>query len=111
MNKFSLILSNEDIPEPMGWDALVTDSTVAPFSDKLMLFQTTTFMIALGIGNYGAAAGTCQIIDFSITFTRLAAQIALFPEEGANLLIKHGWFEEPPKSIDRQAIINKKKEN
>jgi hypothetical protein len=108
MKKFSSILINEDISTPMSWDEHVTDSTIAPFSDKLMMFQTT-YLNAVGIGNYGAAAGTCQRIDLSTTFARLSAEIALFAEDGANILIKHGWLEEPPKSIDRQAIANQKK--
>jgi hypothetical protein len=105
MKKFSSILMDEDLPAPMRWDAYVTDSTVAPFSDKLMMFQTT-YMITVGIGNYGMAAGTCQRLDLSATFTRLAAEIALFAEDGANILIKHGWLEEPPKSVDRKKLAN-----
>ena len=108
MKKFSTILNNEDIPTPMGWDALVMNSTVAPFSDKLMMFHTT-FLIAAGIGNYGTAAGTCQRVDLNATFVRLAAEIALYAEDGANILIKHGWLEEPPKSVDRQALIDQPK--
>jgi hypothetical protein len=108
MEKLSLTLIEEDIPAPMSWDTHVTDSTVAPFSDKLMAFQTI-YMNAIGIGNYGVAAGTCQRVDLSGTFTRLAAEIALFLEDGTNILIKHGWFEEPPKSVDRQALADQPK--
>jgi hypothetical protein len=108
IKKFSSILINEDLPAPMSWDAHVTDSTIAPFSDKLMMFQTT-YMIAVGIGNYGMAAGTCQRIDVSATFARLAAEIALYAEDGANILIKHSWLEEPPKSVDRKKLANQSK--
>lgn len=108
MEKFSLILTEEDIPAPMNWDAHVTDSTVAPFSDKLMMFQTV-YMNAVGIGNYGIAAGTCQRMDLSATFTRFSAEIGLLLEDGSNLLIKNGWFEEPPKSVDRQALADQPK--
>ncbi|WP_066067077.1 DUF3231 family protein [Neobacillus soli] len=108
VKKFSSILISEDIPAPMGWDALVMDSTVAPFSDKLMMFHTT-YLIAVGIGSYGTAAGTCQRMDLNATYTRLAAEIALFAEDGANILIKNGWLEEPPKSVDRQALVKQPK--
>lgn len=108
MEKFSSILIEEDIPAPMSWDTHVTESIVPPFSDKLMLFQTT-YMVAVGIGNYGMAAGTCQRMDVSATYTRLAAEIALFAEDGANILIKQGWLEEPPRSVDRQDLTNRPK--
>lgn len=108
VKKFSSTLTNEDIPAPMSWDSHVTDSTVSPFSDKLMMFHTTT-LIAVGIGNYGTAAGTCQRMDLNATYTRLSAEIALFAEDGANIMIKHAFLEEPPKAIDHKALFKKKK--
>ncbi|MCM3236686.1 DUF3231 family protein [Heyndrickxia sp. FSL K6-6286] len=108
MKKFSSILINQDIPAPSNWDANVLNSTHAPFSDKLMMFHTT-YLIAVGIGNYGTAAGTCQRMDLSATYTRLSAEIALYAEDGANLMIKHGWLEEPPQAVDHQKLINQEK--
>jgi hypothetical protein len=108
LKKFSSTLTDEDLPAAMSWDSHVMDSTVAPFSDKLMMFHTTT-LIAVGIGNYGTAAGTCQRMDLSATYTRLSAEIALYAEDGANLMIKHAWLEEPPKAVDHKALVKKKK--
>ncbi|MBL5767878.1 DUF3231 family protein [Heyndrickxia sporothermodurans] len=106
INKFSSTLINGDLPAPMSWDAHVLDSTVAPFSDKLMMFHTTT-LIAAGIGNYGTAAGTCERMDLNALYTRLSAEIALYAEDGANLMIKHAWLEEPPKAADHKALVKK----
>lgn len=92
----------------MSWDAHILDSTVAPFSDKLMMFHTTT-LIAAGIGNYGTAAGTCERMDLNALYTRLSAEIALYAEDGANLMIKYALLEEPPKAADHQALVNKNK--
>lgn len=30
-------------------------------------------------------------------------------EDGANILIKNGWLEEPPKAIDRQKLVEQPK--
>lgn len=108
IKKFSSTLTDEDIPAPQGSDGHVMDSTVAPFSDKLMIYHTTG-MIAVGIGNYGTAAGTCERMDLSALYTRLSAEIALYAEDGANILIKHGWLEEPPQADDRKALVNQPK--
>lgn len=108
IKKFSSLLTNSDLPAPMSWDSHVLDSTIAPFSDKLMMFHTTG-MIAVGIGNYGTAAGTCERMDLSAIYTRLSAEIALYAEDGANIVINHGWLEEPPQADDRQALINQPK--
>nr|WP_299833927.1 DUF3231 family protein [uncultured Metabacillus sp.] len=51
---FSSILREDDLPVPMTWDSEVTTSTVAPFSDKLMMFQTTA-LISIGMGYYEQA--------------------------------------------------------
>jgi hypothetical protein len=102
--KFSTVLTNEDVPAPQGSDHHVTDSTTAPFSDKLMMYHTTG-MIAVGIGNYGTAAGTCERMDLSALYTRLSAEIALYAEDGAGVLINHGWLEQPPQADDRNALV------
>ena len=49
-------LEDEDLPKPINYDALVTDSTESPFSDKLILFHSTIF-ISLSIQAYGLALG------------------------------------------------------
>ena len=40
---------------------------------------------------------------------KCSAEIALYAEDGANLLIHHGWFEEPPQATDRHALADKPK--
>ncbi|MEK5522065.1 hypothetical protein B5V89_19320 [Heyndrickxia sporothermodurans] len=108
IKKFSSILANGDLPTSMPWNSYVSDSTVAPFSDKLMMFHTIT-LIAAGIANYGTAAGSCARMDLSALYTRLSAEIALYAEDGANLMIKHAFLEEPPKAADHKALANKPK--
>lgn len=108
IHKFSELLTHDDLPTPMGWDAHVLDSTTAPFSDKLMMYHITE-MIAIGIGNYGASIGASQRADLGVLYARLTTEIALYAEDGANVLINHGWLEEPPQANDRQALINEPK--
>jgi hypothetical protein len=31
-------------------------------------------------------------------------EIALYAEDGANIMIKHGWLEEPPQMQDRNQL-------
>lgn len=39
VDRWSLILNNEEILLPMSWRSEVTESIESPFSDKLMLFH------------------------------------------------------------------------
>ncbi len=104
---FSSILNEEDIPSPMTWDTDVTDSQEAPFSDKLMMFHIT-LLNATGVGNYGLAMAASTRRDLVAHFVRLSEEIGQYAEDGANLMIKHGWLEEPPQSIDREKLSKKR---
>jgi hypothetical protein len=104
---FSDILKKEDLPAPMTWDMAITDSTIPVFSDKLMMFHITS-MISAGIGNYGTAMSVSPRRDLGMKYASLIPEIALYAEDGANILIKHGWMEEPPLTDDRNSLINGK---
>ncbi|WML47180.1 DUF3231 family protein [Neobacillus sp. PS3-34] len=103
MDIFSDILIKNDLPAPMSWDMAVTDSTEKVFSDKLIMFHSSA-MIAAGIGNYGAAMAASPRRDICLKYASLIPEIALFAEDGANIMIKHGWLEEPPQSDDRDNL-------
>ncbi|WP_047154172.1 DUF3231 family protein [Aneurinibacillus tyrosinisolvens] len=102
---FSSTLRDEDLPAPMPWDDLVTDSTMPPFSDKLMMAHTNALNSA-GIGNYGAAIGMSMRTDLSTNYVRLTAEIMKYAEDGANIMIDNAWLEQPPQTVNRDALTN-----
>lgn len=107
MKVFQSILTEEDIPVPRNWDDDVLASTEAPFSDKLMMSHISLLNVT-GMGNYGGAMSSSTRRDLTTHFSRLIMEIGQYAEDGANLLIKHGWMEQPPQSVDKNAIIKKK---
>jgi hypothetical protein len=104
MDIFSDILKKEDLPAPMSWDSVVSDSTEKIFSDKLIMFHISA-MIAAGIGNYGMAIAASPRRDIALKYASLVPEISLYAEDGANIMIKHGWLEEPPQADDRDHLI------
>jgi len=88
----------------MQWDTAITDTTVPIFSDKLIMFHVSA-MIAAGVGNYGAAMGASPRKDLGLKYASLIPEIALYAEDGANIMIKHSWLEEPPQTADRNKLI------
>jgi hypothetical protein len=106
---FSDILKKADLPAPMSWDTAVTDSTKPIFSDKLIMFHVSA-MIASGIGNYGTAMAASPRKDIAIKYASLIPEISLYAEDGANIMIKNGWLEEPPQTDDRKKIAKKEYE-
>lgn len=99
---FSSILREDDLPFTMSGSG-VTTSTVPPFSDKLMM-AVTTGLIALGIGYYGTSLATSMRTDLATQYTRLTAEIGKYSLDGAKLLIKNGWMEQPPMQADRDKL-------
>ncbi|SMC74861.1 DUF3231 family protein [Sporomusa malonica] len=100
---FSSLLQQDDLSAPAIWDSEVTDSTIAPFSDKLMM-QQVTLLIAMSMANYGAALGASTRVDVAGEYGRLMAEIAQFGEDGAQIMIKYGWLEQPPQAADRKEL-------
>lgn len=100
----SALLTNNDLPAPMSLDSYVTNSTVAPFSDKLML-QHTMLMLQAGLIYYGTAmAGTARM-DITGNYARMMTEASQYLEDAAQLMIRHKWLEQPPMAVDRRALV------
>lgn len=93
----SSLMNQNGLPLPAAWDSGVLQSTVAPFSEKLMLQNIGAFN-AVEITNYGKAISVSLRRDLTLSFTRLMAGIANYSEDGTKLLIANGWLEEQPQS-------------
>ncbi|UOQ95545.1 DUF3231 family protein [Halobacillus shinanisalinarum] len=104
---FGSIMKEDDLPIPMTLDTEVTDSTTYTFSDKLMMFYSTS-LIALSVGFYGSSMAMSPRRDLGVKYSRLIAEILKYAEDGANIMIKNGWMEEPPRALDRDELAKKK---
>ena len=99
----SKILREENLPVPVLSDIGVTNSTIAPFSNKLMTYHIVLQNVA-GISSYGTMMSEFMRKDLIIDCMRLAAEIGRYLEEGANLLIDNKRMEEPPKAVDHMGL-------
>ncbi len=100
-------LEESKLPAPMGWDSEITNSTTYTFSDKLMMFLTSG-LISLSVGYYGTAVSQSPRVDISVMYNRLSLEVQMYSEDGANIMIKNGWLEQPPMASDRDKLIRKK---
>ncbi|WP_342043810.1 DUF3231 family protein [Bacillus sp. OTU2372] len=100
-------LEESKLPAPMAWDSEITNSTSHTFSDKLMMFFTSG-LISLSVGYYGTAVSQSPRGDISAMYNRLSLEVQMFSEDGANIMIKNGWLEQPPMASDRDELIRKK---
>ncbi|MED1796552.1 DUF3231 family protein [Brevibacillus nitrificans] len=102
---FSGILQEEGLTSPPILDQLVTTSTSAPFSDRLMLFHKLD-MYAVRIRAYGNALSMCARHDVATKYARFLVEVGNYVEDGSNLLIENGWLEQPPQAVDRNALTS-----
>jgi hypothetical protein len=86
--------------------ATVTASTVPPFSDKLMMH---CIYILNGFGLIGSGTGGFFSLrnDLAMKTLLLAKDVYFYAQEGIDIKIKNGWFEEPPQMENRSQIIKK----
>ncbi|WP_335872347.1 DUF3231 family protein [Bacillus sp. 2205SS5-2] len=101
------ILSQSEIPSPKTWDANVSDSTIAPFSDKLML-QIVSGLSGFGVAMMGASISATMRTDVQATYFHLLKAISTFAKKGLELMIEHEWLEKPPTAPNRQNLIKSK---
>lgn len=99
---FGSILHEDNLSSPSIMDT-VTTSTTPPFSDKLMM-SATTALIGIGIGYYGTSMATSPRRDLGATYGRLILEITKYANDGAKILIKNGWMEQPPMQADRNKL-------
>jgi hypothetical protein len=98
------ILLDSDVQFAATSGSTVTTSTVAPFSDKLMMHCV---YLLNGFGLVGSSFGTFFSLrnDIAMKSTLLAKDVYFYGQEGIKIKIKNGWFEEPPQMEDRSQII------
>jgi spore coat protein CotF len=104
---FHSLLAEADLPTPSTWDGEVLSSTALPFSEKLMMFHTKALTQG-GIDNYGMALSTSRRRDLGVHFSRLIAEFMKLGEDGLNIMVNHGWLEQPPQVDDREAMAKGK---
>ena len=104
---FSSILHEDNLPCPPSWDSEVTNTTVSPFSDKLIMFHTGLLTQA-SVAFYGAALAVCMRRDLGVQYTRLIGEMEQYGEDGGNIMINNSWMEQPPTADDRVALAEDK---
>lgn len=103
VKQFSEKLHAENLQAPSYLDHLVTTSTYAPFSDKIMLFHKFD-MFSIKIRAFGNSIAVNGRRDISALYGRYMINNGLFIEDAANILIDKGWLESPPKAFDRDQL-------
>ncbi|MGV2940271.1 DUF3231 family protein [Mesobacillus sp. LC4] len=107
-NTLSQIMYKEDLPVSFPSQFMITESTEAPYSDKLMLFHISNLSSAK-VRNFGDSMAVSPRHDLGATYARFFLETANFAEDGGNIQIENEWMERQPGNVDRNQLAKEKK--
>jgi hypothetical protein len=103
ITEFSNILMESNLPTPVSSGGSVTRSTEPAFSDKLMMYCVSLLCsFSLGVKALGTAFSLRN--DLSTKVMISGKDVFEYAHEGAKLMLKNGWLEEPPQAEDRNKL-------
>jgi hypothetical protein len=94
---FDAILQQDHLPIPEKWDDEITDSTVSPFSDKLIMFHAG-FLVNAALTYYGASLGSSFRSDIIVNYSKVFTHAMEAGAISYNIMVKHGWLEKQPEA-------------
>lgn len=100
INYLNDLLKDENLLGIVSVNVEVTDSTESPFSDRLII-ALFTLLNGLDITLLGRALSKSLRADLSAFYSKTIAEILLYSVKGFNLMVEHGWMEEPPHAPNR----------
>lgn len=98
------VLTSENIPIPSTSDSFVTDSTTAPFSDKLMM-NHIALLISASISQDGMSLANVLRHDLHAYYMGSITEIAKYAEDGIDILVENQWLEQPPQAIAHENLV------
>ncbi|WP_394139984.1 DUF3231 family protein [Cytobacillus oceanisediminis] len=103
---FDAILREDHLSIPEKWDADITNSTVSPFSDKLMMFHAA-LLVNAALSYYGAALGSSLRSDIILNYQKVSLHATQAGGLCYKILVKHGWLEKLPEAVDRKSLVQR----
>lgn len=104
---FNEILLKEQLLGNVSTSMEVTDSTVSPFSNKLVV---TLFHLLnqIDITLLGHAMSVSMRTDLVTFYQKFITEILVYAGKGFNLLVDRGWLQQPPMAPNRKELENMK---
>jgi hypothetical protein len=92
---FQSLSSENGLPKLPTWESELTENTISPFSERMILFKTAILLSATA-SRYGVAQSTVMRKDIGVDFMRLMTETLLYAEDSMNLMINKGYFNQHP---------------
>ncbi|MCP1447918.1 MULTISPECIES: DUF3231 family protein [Priestia] len=100
---FSSLLTKDNLHLPKSCETEVTNSNIAPFSDRLMLLQTG-FFFGVAVTYYNATLIASMRADISAHCEKAALDSLWIYSRIGKDMIDNQWMEKPPQADDRKRL-------
>ena len=102
----SELMYKDNLPVPRTWDSDITDSTISPFSDKLMMFHIG-FKLSASIAYYSSGMGTSRRADIVTTYSKIIMEVLKLSNDWLSLMVKNQWLEKQPEAVNRKSLTQR----
>ncbi|TMU87610.1 DUF3231 family protein [Bacillus sp. BHET2] len=100
---FNNVLVKDDAFPTYPVSMEVTDSTIPPFSEKLMLFIISSSN-SVGLSTLCHAITMSLRKDLAVHYSLFVTEIMKYGSAGLKLLVERGWMEQPPQQKSRRDL-------
>lgn len=104
LESINSILEEEDLFAYKSLNHEVSSSQTNPFSDRFSLFCSLTTLSDI-LNCYSQEYISALRKDIFAKLTALSTEIVKLQKDGMDIMIDNGWFEEPPKNVDRKDLV------
>jgi hypothetical protein len=105
ISELTSILTDEEIPIPSTSDSFVTSSTIAPFSEKLMMNHSAV-LASQAISGLGMAMADTMRSDLEAKYIKNILEDMKYGKKGANIMIDNSWLQQSPQAIKHKNLKN-----
>lgn len=101
---FNSLLMQEDLLGTVTVSMEVTDSTVSPFSEKLIL-SMVNILNSVDIVLISHALSLAMRADLIAHYSKIIAQVMAYGKDTFDALVERRWLEQPPLTTDRKQLL------
>jgi hypothetical protein len=91
-----------------NWDSEVTDTTISPFSDKLIMLHSG-FLYSTALTYYGTGMASSTRADVVPTYSKTIVETMKGAIDWLTLMVKRKWLEKLPEAINRKTLTQGEK--
>lgn len=102
---FNNLLMKSDLLGTVPTAMEVTNSTVSPFSDKLIIAMINA-LNSVDISLISHALSVSMRVDLVAQYTKIIGEVMLYAKETFDIMVERGWLEQPPLAPDRDKLID-----